>query len=365
MKTTPRLILLSMLVGLCLVATQTALAGTDPRDTKNLGELLVAKYATVDDAPATSGLTLISGSRVKTQIDGRAIINLGKTGRVTLGPEADVFINFTDTGVTGELISGWMTISSPKGVNVSFKTLDGVVVADGDQATVLKIDVAGGLTKVEAEGGARLNAGEKTEFVAAGEEVAVSQEDGTPSFARNMLFIPAARPESEGFGSIVAASVRGAIESVTLNRTLMAPPEKSLKGSIDQGSFGADTRITTRSELVSCGLFNENCADCGLRSGGIVKAKAGCTLGFTVGFNNVQADSFITVRPFFSSACFRIQPGAPQVVHIPPGGAAPFTIDARNCPRNAYQIAANSLIVIQSDTCGTQYVQVEWATPCR
>jgi hypothetical protein len=347
------------------VAAQTAFAGTDPRDTKNLGELLVANKAMVEEAPATTGLTIVSGSRIKTLAEGRAIVNLGKVGRVTLGGEADLVLNFTESGITGHLVSGWMIVSTPKGVSVAVKTVDGTVVADGDQSSVLKIDVLQGTTRVEAEGGGgQLQAAEKTEFVAAGEEVELSREDGTASFARRTLPVVVASSEGLDFAKLAAASLRGALETVTLNRTLIAPPERTLKGGLDQGPFGSETRINAGIEqLISCP--GADCADCGLQQGQIVKAKAGCVLGFAISFRDVAATQQVSVRPFFSSACFRIFPGSPQTVTIPGGGASFFQIDARNCPRNAFQIAANSLLVVQSNVCGTQYVQVEWATPCR
>jgi hypothetical protein len=118
-------------------------------------------------------------------------------------------------------------------------------------------------------------------------------------------------------------------------------------------------------QLVTCGDFHENCANCSIQPD-IVKAKAGCApIGFNVSFINVRADSFVSVRPFFNNACFTITPAYPQQVHIPPGGTFPFLLDATRCPANAGQLPQNSQIVIETDTCGTRNVFVEWAPPCK
>ncbi|MGH9855486.1 MAG: hypothetical protein ACREBD_37090, partial [Blastocatellia bacterium] len=72
------------------------------------GELLVAKEVTLDDAPASAGLTVLSGSRIKTGLGGQVTVNMSKLGRVTLGPNTEAVLTFSEGGVGGELLSGWM-----------------------------------------------------------------------------------------------------------------------------------------------------------------------------------------------------------------------------------------------------------------
>ena len=331
------------------------------------GELLVAKSVTVNGTPATGGLTVVSGSAIETRLDGRAIVNLGKLGRVTLGSETQIILNFADGKLSGDLVSGWAVVSSPKGVSISIKTKDGVATADGDNASTLRIDLTGGTTRVEADK-ATLTGGDKKEFVAAGEEVEFKLEDaGFVSVARHSLDAPTT-PQPGSIGDVIAASVRGAVESVILDRTLALAGSASPASDATRTAYVNDTKSTQLiQQEVTCGEFNELCG--GLEFGCqinpvIIKAKAGCTLGFILTASNVQIPAHVTIRPFMGSACFFLSPTYPQVVTIPPGGSYPGQINARNCPRNAYQYAQNKIIVAESDTCGTQYIQVEWATPC-
>lgn len=337
-------------------------------DPSQFGELLVAKGVTVNGTPATGGLTVVSGSAIATKSDGRAIVNLGKVGRVTLGSETQLILNFSEGKLSGDLVSGWAVVSAPRGVAISIKTSDGIATADGDNASNLRIDLTGGTTRVEADK-ATLTNGDKKEFVAAGEEIEFKLEDaGFVSVARRSLEAPAAVPEVGSIGDVIAASVRGAVESVILDRTLATAGSSTAASDVTRTAYVNDTKSTQLVEqVVTCGDFNELCG--GLEIGCqilpfIIKAKAGCTLGFILSTSNVQIPTNVTIRPYMGSACFFLSPSYPQVVTIPPGGAYAGQINARNCPRNAYQFAQNKIIVAESDNCGTQYIQVEWATPC-
>lgn len=350
-------------LALCAFASPIALA-----DSTQFGELLVAKGVTVNGTTATGGLTVLSGSQIATRQDGRAIVNLGKVGRVTLGSETQIALNFADGKIQGDLLSGWAIISAPAGVEIAIKTADGIAASDGNKASSMRIDLTGGTTRVTSDSAAKLTEAQKTEFVAAGEEVEFSHENGTFAVARRSL---EAEPEvavSTGFGEVLATSVRTALESVILDRTLATPSSSSPSDELTRRAFASDTAGTQLVEqAVTCGDFNELCG--GLEVGCdilpiIIKAKAGCTLSFILQSSNVQIPAHVTIRPFMSNACFFLTPYYPQVVTLYPGQGYVGQINARNCPRNAYQFAQNTLIVVESDTCGTNYIRVEWATPC-
>lgn len=364
-----RVTLKLVLAALCTLVFQTALA--TPLN-EEFGQLMVAKGVTVDGIPATGGLTVISGSRIKTQTEGRAILNLGKLGRVQIGAEAEIALKFAEGSITGELVSGWAVFSSPKGVDIAIKTTDGTAVADGDKPSVLRIDLTGGTTRVEVDGAARLSDGTKTEFVAAGEEVELSRETGAPVYARRALETPESEQavvETIGWAEMLAAGLRATVESVVLDRTVAAPGGGGPSGELARRAFTTDTRTTNLTQQeVSCGEFNELCG--GLEIGcfvfpQIIKAKAGCALQFIIRTERVQIPAHITIRPFFNNACFRLTPTFPQIITLNPGQGYVGTINAISCPRNANQLPSSGLIVLQSDTCGTFYIRVEWATPCR
>jgi len=339
------------------------------------GELLVAKDVALNGAPGSSGLTVLSGSHIKTGLDGRVTVNLSKLGRVTLGPETEMVLTFSEGVVGGALLSGWMVISAPRGVRISHTTADGMIVADGAQSSLLTIDVTSGSTRVESSGASVLS-GNKKEVVAAGEELELSRPEGDPDpvFARrslaaseNGMATRSSMMEASGLTSLLTTVVRGAVEGITLNHSQI--PFREDVRTLDRTARHANSPDYMRLSIAqhpptTCGEFNENCANCRINPL-FVLARAKCTTGFIVSFDNVNATSFVSAKPFFSSACFRISPAFPQQVQIPPGGFFPFTIDARFCPNNAGQLPSNSTIVIQTSTCGTRNVQVAWGVPCR
>jgi hypothetical protein len=343
---------------ICLLAAPLGLATPA---VATLGELLMARDTTVDETMAISGLTVLNGSRIKTSENGSAILNLGQLGRITLGSEAELVLEASDNAIRGELVSGWMILNAPQGVDIAIKTADGLASSDGKRASLLRVDRTQGTTRVETNGYARLLAGPRSEPVNAGEEVELSQaaEGAQPVISRRAIEASANAPAENiaGFGGIFASSLRAAVESVTLNHTLVpAPSSSSPSISRDSGD------VSVIAQQVTCPDFG--CPDCRLFPQ-LVKAKAGCTLSFIAHFENVPVTSRLSVRPFFSSACFRIFPGYPQVITIPTGGSYNFQINANNCTRTQTLQAANQLLVFESNTCGTKYVQVEWATPCR
>jgi hypothetical protein len=342
--------------------TMTAVA--DPAS-KATGELLAAKKVTLNGAPASAGLTVLSGSRIKTSLGGRVTVNLSSLGRVTIGPNTEMVLTFSDGQIGGELLSGWMVVSAPKGVKISPSTADGVIMADGAKSSLLTVDVTSGSTRVESSG-ANVLSGSKKEFVAAGEELEFSRAntDSEAVIARHPIAASAAAgaPAALGLTSLFGTGVRGAVEGITLNHSSAPthPGDRPLDRTVNHDV----TRLNSlHDSIITCGDFNENCANCSILPE-LVKAKPGCAIPFNVSFVNVTADSFVSVRPFFSNACFMITPTYPQVIHIPPGSAAPFLLDATLCPINAGKLPQNSEIVIETDTCGTATIQVEWAPPC-
>ncbi len=151
----------------------TALAQTG---SKASGELSVSGPVTINGTAAISGATIFSDSTIKTSHKGSATVNLGKLGRVQLGPESEMLVRFSDGAVGGNLLAGRVVASTPAGVNVSVTTREGTAVADGKQASVLTIDVTCGNTRVmSARGDATVTSNGKVESVAAGHEVAVGQ----------------------------------------------------------------------------------------------------------------------------------------------------------------------------------------------
>jgi hypothetical protein len=106
---------------------------------KATGEIASASQATINGTSAISGMTVFTNNRIRTAGHGAAIINLGRIGRVELGPETDMTLSFSRAGIGGELHSNNVVVSAPAGVAISIKTAKGMVTTDGKKPAVLTI----------------------------------------------------------------------------------------------------------------------------------------------------------------------------------------------------------------------------------
>jgi hypothetical protein len=146
---------------------------------KAAGDLSVTGQVTLNGTTAISGASVFSGSRVKTGEKGAATINLGKLGRIQLGPDSELTLSLSGNTVGGNLLAGRAVVSTPAGVGIAVTTADGVAASDGKQASVLTVDVACGNTRVaSSRSEAKVTSGGKVEVVAAGQEVAVGTQTG-------------------------------------------------------------------------------------------------------------------------------------------------------------------------------------------
>jgi len=195
------------------LVTTTTLAQT----TKVAGDLSVTGQVTLNGAAAISGATVFSDSRVKTGQKGGAIVNLGKLGRIDLGPETEMTLSFSESTIGGNLLSGRAVVSAPTGVGISVTTSDGTAVADGKQATALTVDVSCGNTRVASvRGEAKVNSNNKVESVAAGHEVAVGTQ--TPGSRCTRLTAAGAAGggglSSGALAALIIAGVGGAVGGI-------------------------------------------------------------------------------------------------------------------------------------------------------
>ena len=100
-----------------------------------VGELMVVGNASADSAsvtvngePAQSGRTIFSPSTIKTSENAGAVVNLGKAGKIELGPNSSFTLSSDSNKVGGDLMAGTITVlNSASGVNV--KTLAGETVS--------------------------------------------------------------------------------------------------------------------------------------------------------------------------------------------------------------------------------------------
>lgn len=87
-----------------------------------------APVAIVNGEAAKSGRSIFSSSSVATPDGTTAVLSIGKTGRLELGPNSSVNVVFDDGSVDAELTSGRLTVLGSLGT-VKVRTNDGKVTA--------------------------------------------------------------------------------------------------------------------------------------------------------------------------------------------------------------------------------------------
>jgi hypothetical protein len=181
---------------------------------KSAGELSVTGSVMINGTQAISGATVFNDSKVKTSRNSGATINLGKLGRVQLGPESEMTLRFSDGTIGGNLTTGRATVSAPAGVSIAVATAEGVATADGKQAAALTIDVTCGNTRVAASrSDAKVTSGSKVEYVAAGSETSVGQAQA-PRCARLSTASQGQQLSAAAIAALIIAGVGGAVAGI-------------------------------------------------------------------------------------------------------------------------------------------------------
>jgi len=184
------------------------------QSSKAAGELSVTGSVMINGTPAISGATIFSDSKIKTSRNSAATINLGKQGRVQLGPESEMTLRFVDGNIGGNLTAGRAVVNAPAGVSINVATAEGIATADGKQAVTLTIDVTCGNTRVAAtRSGAKVTSGSKVETVAAGSEVAVGQAQA-PRCARLSTASQSQGLSTGAIAALIIAGVGGAVGGI-------------------------------------------------------------------------------------------------------------------------------------------------------
>jgi hypothetical protein len=110
---------------------------------KATGEIISASKTTINGFSAVSGATVFNNNRIRTDKEGAAIINLGRLGRIELGPNTDLTIRISEASIGGELRSSQMVVSAQKGVAIAVNAAEGVVTTDGREPAVVTIYLDG------------------------------------------------------------------------------------------------------------------------------------------------------------------------------------------------------------------------------
>jgi len=217
---TATLLSLLFLGGLFIFIASSAKAQTSP---KSAGEFASANQVMLNGRSAAAGMTLFSNSRIKVAKQGRATINLGRLGRLELGPETDLMLTFSSGMIGGELLNGRLMLSSSSGTAISLTMPKGVVTADGKKATVVTIEMMNDLTRVAAHmGDVRVISIGKDERVATGEEIALGKPQQNAGWQHGKLLMTGVG--ALGAGGLVATQMgQSALPSAAGAQQFSAP----------------------------------------------------------------------------------------------------------------------------------------------
>lgn len=189
-----------------------AALGVQAKGRKPAGELATASGTTINNVAAHSGTTIFSNAHVKTSANGRAIISLGQLGRVELGPNSDLNLQFAVGLIGGSLTSGKIIISTTTGVQVNLATPDGSIASVNTQSARFVIDSQNGKTNIVASRGtAKLTSAGKISIIGVRKP---ASEATTTTQAHNS----AANSRDASLSNLLRASTNQAIETAVRDR---------------------------------------------------------------------------------------------------------------------------------------------------
>jgi len=116
-------------------------AGGYMADNQVIGQLITSGTVTINDKKAINGTSVYNNSRLNVACasGNRAVVSLGKLGRVEMTPGTQMVLKFSDGLISGELATGKIVVSAPVGVKVAINTPEGVSAADGKEASLLAV----------------------------------------------------------------------------------------------------------------------------------------------------------------------------------------------------------------------------------
>ena len=144
------------------------------------GQMVVTGSATINGKKALTGTTVFTDSRVEVACTkgNAATVNLGRLGRIELGPGAQMMVRFADGKISGELLAGKAVVTNAPGVKVAINTPQGVSATDGKDASVLAVSSQKGSRCVPVALGSSsnpaLNAGQLAALIAGAGAAAVA-----------------------------------------------------------------------------------------------------------------------------------------------------------------------------------------------
>jgi hypothetical protein len=116
------------------VYVQASLVASTARNTKGATALVSGKLATrngslikLNGNDVGAGTTILSGAQIQTPTGIGATVQLGALGKVDLAPETSLMLSFGQSNVDVKLDSGYVVLTTMKGIDGTMTTPNGVV----------------------------------------------------------------------------------------------------------------------------------------------------------------------------------------------------------------------------------------------
>jgi hypothetical protein len=133
------------------------------------GDITVTGQVTVNGQVAVSNSTILSGAVIATGDNSSATISLGKTGRIEVGANSNVTLQFSDSSIIAMLGEGKTRIANPAGISATVTTKHATVIADTSQAANFLVEAECSHTHVDTTSGlVTMRQGSSDKQVAAG-----------------------------------------------------------------------------------------------------------------------------------------------------------------------------------------------------
>jgi hypothetical protein len=150
-----RLIVFALALSILNSQALIALAGTSAGEITVTGQMPTNEkpYVMVNGDRAFSGRSFFSDGTIATTETTSATINLGKAGRIEVGPASVLSLSFSGDSISGTLTSGNIRVSNSEGVAVKINTPSDVVTNEQNAASVFSVFAGPDASNVSAENG--------------------------------------------------------------------------------------------------------------------------------------------------------------------------------------------------------------------
>lgn len=157
-----RFIVLAFVISVLNGQALIALASTSAGELTVTGQLPTNEkpFVMVNGDRAFSGRSFFSDGTIATTETTSASINLGKAGRIDVGPASVLTLSFSGDSISGTLTSGNVRVSNSEGVAVKINTPNDVITNANNAASIFTVVAGADSSNISTEMGTALHNGE-------------------------------------------------------------------------------------------------------------------------------------------------------------------------------------------------------------